>query len=730
MQTVGPASFGRLEPLLRPRSIAIVGDSPRASRGGSVHEQLVARGFRGELLPVNPRHEMVRGLPAFPGIESLPNTPDLVVVATPVETVLGIVQACAARGVGAATVLASGFAEAGTEGAALQEQISATATEANMVLCGPNCYGVANLLDGVAASSVPFPLELEAGGLAFVLQSGALSHGLIDFAIRRALGVGYFMTTGNEAGLDIADYLEAVASDDRITSVALYLEAVRRPKALLEALARLAAAGISVSVLKSGRSEAGRQATAGHTGAVADDDRVWSALLASVGTTRVYDLGDLAEAGALGLSLPTRDKREPFFMSFSGAATAIIADLAVDYALPLAQLESKTRDALAAALPKAAHAVNPLDLTGYIADQPDAIAGVTAAIGLGRPRMMPVMVLNSPAATSLVDRELYCRAVEAVAAGAAGDAGQSPPAHSAYGESSGATALVATMLPGDVDSEVLATCRRHGLPVIAGMRQLVSILAARETAQTGRQRWGEAARVSSVDAGVVSRVAMWLDEIDGVLIGEARAKRLLSLCGIATPAHEEVSGLQQAVEAARRVGYPVALKVDDALIPHKARVGCLALDLQDEAALTAAFAQTTQNAAMVVGERPVRAYVIEEQTGAGTDLFAGIIRDGDLDPVLVVGMGGAIVEQAVSVAGARLPLDRRSAEDLLERSGLATSMHAARRERGSFGRHDRRAPSALRFGTCARSSSACDRRQPITHSSRWQPCRRRARRAG
>jgi acyl-CoA synthetase (NDP forming) len=645
-----------------------------------VHEQLITRGFKGELFPVNPRHDMVRGLPAFPDIESLPATPDLVVVATPVETVLGIVRACATRGVGAGTILASGFADAGTEGAALQKQVGAAAAAGNMVLCGPNCYGVANLLDGVAASSVPLPVELRSGGLAFVLQSGALSHGIIDFAIRRGLGVGYFMTAGNEAGLDIGDYLEAVAGDRRIASVALYLEAVRRPRVLLEALARLAAAGIAVSVLKSGRSEAGRQATAGHTGAVADDDRVWSALLASVGATRVYDLGELAEAGALGLSLPTRDRRAPFFMSFSGAATAIIADLAVDCALPLVQLRSETAGALAAALPEAARAVNPLDLTGYIADQPDAITGVTAAICTSRPPMMPVMVLNSPAATSLVDRELYCRAVEAVAAGAADGGTQIPPGDDACGVSSPAIALVATMLPGDVDPEVLATCRRRGLPVIAGMRQVVSILAAREAGLTANRRWNEAVRASSVDAQVVSRVAGWLDEIDGVLIGEGRAKDLLSLCGIAIPAHEEAAGLPQAVEAARRVGYPLALKVDDALIPHKARVGCLALDLRNEAALTEAFARIAGNAAMVVGERPVRAYVVEEQTGAGTDLFAGVIRNDDLDPVLVVGIGGAIVEQAVSVAGARLPLDRKSAENLLERSGLATSLRAARRD--------------------------------------------------
>ena len=324
-----------------------------------MHEQLLARGFRGDLLPINPRHEMIRGLPAFPDIGSLPTTPDLVVIATPVETVLGIVQACAERGVGAVTVLSSGFADGGTAGAALQEQVAAAATGGKIALCGPNCYGVANLLDGIAATSVPLPVELEVGGLAFVLQSGALSHGIIDFAIRRGLGVGYLMTAGNEAGIDIADYLEAVASDRRVTSVAMYLEAVRRPRALLEALSRLTDAGTAVSVLKSGRSEPGRRATAAHTGAVADDDRVWSALFKSVGALRVHDLGDLAEAGALGLSLPAPERRQPFFMSFSGAATAILADLAVDSALPLVQLMEDSASTLAAALPQTARRRQP-----------------------------------------------------------------------------------------------------------------------------------------------------------------------------------------------------------------------------------------------------------------------------------------------------------------------------------------------------------------------------------
>lgn len=656
-----------LQALLSPRSVAIVGDSPRPSRGAATHVQLIGQGFAGSLLPVNPRYEQVRGLPCYPDLSSLPLVPDLVVVATPAPTVLEIVQNCAQLGVSAVTVLGSGFAEAGPDGAELQQRVTDAARGGGIALCGPNCYGVANLLDRVVAGSLPLPLGIESGALAFVLQSGALSHGMIDFAVRRRTGIGYVVTAGNEAVLDVADYLAALAGDERVRSVACYIEAIRRPRPLLEAIEQLVAAGTAVAVLKSGRSEPGRRATAAHTGAVADDERVWSALLRSAGAQRVRDLTSLVECAVLSLSIRAGTRTHPFLMSFSGAAASVMADLAVDAGLRLSDPDHETAQRIVSLLPEGSAVANPLDLTGFIADQPERIGEITAALDGAAGGLLPVMVLNSPAAVSPADRQLYLSTVDAL------NGAWRPP-------------LVGSMLPGDVDEEILARCRQHGMAFVAGMETIVAVLAARQSASDGRASFLRARSSSSAAVGeeLRSAVRCWLAAVGGGMIGEGRAKEALELAGVATPARREVVSAAEASAAASAVGFPVALKVDDPLIPHKARVGCLALGLHDESAVAAAFDEIVANAAHIVGSRAVRAVVVEQQVPDGADLFAGVIGSADLGAVLVAGVGGAVVEAGLAVTAIRLPIDLPAAEEALRAAGLDAVVAAATGHPGAW----------------------------------------------
>lgn len=672
-QAPGPS----LEALLSPSSVAIVGDSPRVSRGGSAHEQLRARGFGGSIYPVNPRYAEVRGEPCWPDLGSLPALPDLVLVATPASIAVDVVEQCAELGVPAATVFGSGFAEAGEQGALLQSRLRAAATGGGVALCGPNCYGVANLFDRVAATTVPLPADLPPGGLALVLQSGALSHGLIDFAVRRHAGIGYLVTTGNEAVLDVADYLRTLADDARVRSVAIYVEAIRRPAVFLESVDRLAGAGIPVTVLKSGRSEGGRRATMAHTGAVGDDARIWSAMLRSVGAVQVDDLGVLAEAALFALDRPfgaghrrSGDGDAPFLMSFSGAAASVLADLAEDVCLDLRQPDHALSATLRDALPAQATVANPLDLTGFIADDPARIAGVVQAYEDATPSCLPVMVLNSPSGTTTEDRELYLATVRAVA----GDG----EARTADDGPSGPARAVATMLPGDLDPDVLESCRRHGLPVVTGMRTLVTVLAARAAAERGRDAW-ERSRGAPGNASLAASARAWISSLDvapggGIpgpaFVGEGTAKELLARAGIETPRRITVHDVAEAPSAASEIGFPVAVKVDDPAVPHKSRAGCIVVGLHDHAAVASAAEMVLENAARVVGQRPVRGMAVEEQVADGADIFVGVIRTDDLDPVLVAAAGGSAVEAGIGALALRLPADRRACADALERSAL------------------------------------------------------------
>lgn len=682
-----------LRALFSPRSVAIVGDSPKPSRGGAAHEQLRARGFSGAVYPVNPGYAEVRGEPCAPDLASLPVVPDLVLVATPAPVALDVVEQCAALGVPAATVFGSGFADAGAEGAALQERLRDAAVAGGIALCGPNCYGVANLFDGVAATSVPVPGEVGAGGLALVLQSGALSHGVLDFAVRRRAGIGYVVTAGNEAVLDVADYLAELAADTRVRSVAAYVEAIRRPRAFLESLERLVGSGVAVTVLKSGRSAVGRRATQAHTGAVGDDARVWSAMLRSAGVVQVDDLGALAEAALFALDRPfgaggrpSGDGDRPFLMSFSGAAASVLADLADDVALELRQPGADLASSLRGILPAGAAVANPLDLTGFLADRPEQVGDVVRSIDSAGERYLPVMVLNSPAAAAPADRALYVETVAALA-GASAVPGTPPaampadPTVHAARRAGGARRprAVGTMLPGDVDPDVLAACRGCRYPVVAGMRTLAAVLAARAEAERGRAAWTRARRAAGADAALSAFTRTWLAEVapsrataasSPPVVGEGRAKELLARAGLTTPRRLEVRAAADAAAAAEKIGFPVALKVDDPEIPHKVRAGCVALGLHDRDAVAAAAGTVLDRAARIVGSRAVRAIAVEEQVVDGTDAFVGVLRTEGLDPVLVAGLGGTAAEEGIGAIAMRLPVDRDACEAVLGGSAL------------------------------------------------------------
>lgn len=637
---------------------AVIFGGWRPSRGGSVHEQLVAGGFGGSLFPVNPRYEEIRGLPCFADLGQLPAVPDLVVIATPAPSVLPVVESAAALGVRAAVVLGSGFADAGAEGAEMQDRVARVARSGGIALCGPNCYGVINRLDAVSASSLPLPGpgSLPVGGLALLTQSGALSHGVIDFLVRRGAGLGYLLTAGNEAVLDLADYLQAMAADDRVHSVACYVEAIRRPRPFLEALEALVCSGRAVTLLKSGRSEAGRRATAAHTGAVADDGRVWQALLAGAGVVQVQDLGDLAEAAVFALSPAAQSPTRPYLMSFSGAAASVMADLAADAGLELEQPDGELAAAVRTLIPEAGAVANPLDLTGFVADQPARITGVAEAVRRHGAGQLPVMVLNSPAGTTGADRTLYLAASAALAAAAG-------------------PSVLGAMVPGDLDAEVRATAAGAGTPVIAGMRTIATVLAARQRAERGlddhRRAAGDLAGTPAGD--LASEVAA----LPAGFAGEGRAKSLLARAGLASPQRRVAASAVEAAALAGELGFPVVLKVDDPAIPHKAAVGCLALGLGDPGAVERAYADLNRAAVRVLGERPPQAIVVERVAPEGLDCFAGVLRDGDLPPVLALGLGGSLVESGLPAVTLRLPADAAGIARALSRWPLRNALGTA-----------------------------------------------------
>ena len=508
--------------MFAPRSVAVVGASERVgSYGGEVLLNLGRLGYGGRVYAVNPRREAVHGVRAYPALDELPEVPEAVVVALPASDAPEVVGQAAVLGCGGAVVFAAGFAEA--QHGDLQERLVSAAGE--MPVCGPNGNGIVSLPDRVALWGDPLG-AVETGSVAVISQSGNVAVNAL--ASRRGLGLHTVVSCGNQAVLDAADFLGAVAERDGVRSVALYVEDDGDGDRWCAALERCARASVRVAVLKAGASAAGAAAAASHTGAIAGDQRVFRALFEECGAAWTEDPHDLLEV-AKALARPPRPGGLAV-MTCSGGDSAIAADLAAKLGVGLPALAPATIERLERTLPDAATAANPLDYTSLLWDDTDALRELIAALG-DDPAVGRVLVLFD-------EFDGHAPILDAV-----GDA------------------LLASTLP--------ELCPPGG---IAGLRS--ALLAAKALTVTP-----DAARIAEI--GRARRAAR------GRGLEEHEAKQLLREAGIPVVPGWTVTDEDAAVAAWRELGGAVALKRTG--LRHKSVNGGLILDVDDEISVKQAY---------------------------------------------------------------------------------------------------------------------------------------------
>jgi acetyltransferase len=359
--------FADLTPLLNPASIAIIGATPDTRKvGGRPIRYLRRYGYRGRIYPVNPRYEAMHEMPCFPSVAALPERPDMAIIALPADAAIEAAAACIAAGVPALTVYSSSFREIGPEGAAREARLKAVIAEAGAVMCGPNCQGVANFHDGMVAyfTSGLGRDDVPVGGLGFVTQSGLFGGMLAEACVRRGIGLGYMISSGNEAGLDFADAIVHMAGDERTTLIAGYLEGVNDLGRLDAALGRAGARELPVVILKVGRHVEAASAAKAHTGADTGSWQAYKALFRRHGVIEVgaiETLYDVVEALSRGIRRPAGPRVG--IITNSGGVGALCADQARSLGLAVPRFLAETEAALCAGLPDYASPRNPVDMT-------------------------------------------------------------------------------------------------------------------------------------------------------------------------------------------------------------------------------------------------------------------------------------------------------------------------------------------------------------------------------
>lgn len=600
--------------MLRPASVAIVGASvERHSPGGGVLANLELFGFPGAIHLVNKNRSDINGRPCVASVADLPKGIDAAVLAIPQSAIVEAVESCAERGIRSVMIFASGFAETGEAGRQAQERIAAIAAQHGMLIGGPNCLGYVNFVDGIPLTfgAVSPRKAGDVTGLAVLSQSGAMSSVLRFACNGRQIPISYAISTGNEVGLGIEDYLEFLIEDAATRVIALYVEQFRRPQQFLRLAARARQLGKPIVLLHPGRSEASRISAESHTGAMAGDYKVMRTLVEHAGVLAVDAIEELIDVSEMLLRYPA-PVGGTAIITDSGAFKGLALDYCEAVGLPLPGIEGSTAASLRAVLPVFVEATNPLDLTAQAMRDGDLYRNTLLPL-LADDRYGSVVfgvILGSLEASEHRGRRVL----------------QSIPTDSKK-------PVIITVLgdDGPISDAMVQEVRKAGLLFFRSPERALRALAL-VTAYGQAQQGGDPAPAGDVPAVAAQGV-----------IPEYRAKALIRALGIATPAGEMATTLEQAQAVAARLGYPVVLKSQSAQLSHKSDVGGVAANIRDAAGLATAWPQVMEGVQAKTGIA-LDGILVEAMARPGLEIIIGAKRDPQWGAVILVGLGGIWAE--------------------------------------------------------------------------------------
>lgn len=617
-----------LDRLLAPRSVAVVGASPRVDTyGHQALDNLVAASFDGPVFGVHPRETEVLGVRCYPALSDLPEVPDAIVIATPAATVPDLIDEAGRLGVGGAVVIAAGFAEV-EHGRELQRQLRENALKHDMPVCGPNGNGLVSVVRRAPLWGDGYNIA-PPGGVAVVSQSGNVAVNAIGAT--RALHLHTVISCGNQAVLDASDYVIALAEQDGVRSIALYLESEGDGARLAEGLAMCAEREIGVVVLKSGRSALGASAAAAHTGAVAGDATVLRAFVEEAGAAWVDDPHELLETAKAMAHGRRKVGSGIAVITCSGGDAAISADEADRLDIPLPPLAEETKAALEPIVPDAATIGNPLDYTAMIWGDVERVADIVRTTASDPSIGQVVVYYDMPQKMGAAATYSWNSQLDGIVLG---------------GQDSAAPVIVASTMPDLLPEPLVDKCLQRGVPAVWGLTTGIKV------ADAMRRPFGDPARLRAI-----SSLAGSAEE--GAWLAEHEAKELLAKAGIAVPRGSVAVSADDAAAIASELDGPLALKLSSAALQHKSDIGALELGVVGPDAARAAFGRLRS----IAGHEnsPV---LVEQMAQPGVELLIAARRD-SVVPCLVVGLGGVWVEMVGDAAVIPLPADAARVETAL-----------------------------------------------------------------
>lgn len=630
-----------MQALLHPRSIALIGASPDPNKlNGRPFHYLRRDGYEGSLYPVNPKYSEIEGVTCYKDIASLPEAPDLAIVMVSARLVDDAVAALGDKGTPVAIVISSGYSEMGAEGRQKEQKLIETARAHGIRICGPNNLGLISAFDRMTATFSQYaatpPL---AGPIAFASQSGAIGTGIASLARSRNLGFGYFVATGNQADITLMESLDHIVDDQRISVLSAYIEGLRPGDgaSFVNLANRAMEAGKPLIVTKVGRTKTGARAAQSHTGSLAGEDRIFDGVLRQHNVIRARHEEHMLDLISVLSRCPVPEGRGVGIITQSGGSGVLMADRADELELDVPILASTTQDKLTAILPAFAATANPVDVTGQFLADPKMLSDSVKTV-LDDPEIHICLVwlqLMEQYADTLVDlfKEL---------------------------QGSIDKPLIVCWV-GAPESAVRAL-NEAGICLLETTERAVEAAAGLARYGDMHRRYAESKPAIVPPAAEGAEAGGNAEPVDSLVAAAALKAHGLSLVDCALAKSPE-----EARRLAAQLGFPVALKIESADLPHKTEAGGVRLALTDEDAAGLAGEEILAAARAYAPQANITGLLVQKMAEPGVQMVLGLQHDPVFGPVIMVGLGGIFVEILNDVTFARAPVTPEQAKRMLDR---------------------------------------------------------------
>ncbi len=686
--TAEPAATDRppidLHALFAPRSVAVVGASPRSDIAQTVRDNLLIMGSQTRCYFVNPKYEEAWGSPCYPDLASLPEAPDSVLIALNPLRAASITEEAARAGARSVLIPGGGVVEGGAAAAQMQREVREIALRHGLAILGPNCMGMIDRTSNSAVYIGDVNPWAPRGHVAGIAQSGSVTDAFIHFGTR--IGFSRIIGAGSEVVLDLCDYVAYCLDDPETHAIILFVEGFKRPERFLALADRALELGKPIMALKVGRSPQAQAAAVAHSGSLAGEARATDAALAAAGVVRCNDLDALFEAAELHAGCDrmgrTVGRGRTGIVTVSTGEASLIADTAERVGTSLPPVPAAAREAILRDLPTLGYIGNPIDPWGAT-DEHVAYPAVLEAFAASGGYDVLAMVHDFPY-RSLAGEVAVAKGVTAALIEATRDRPDVLPVY-------------VSLTSGEPTPEILAMlAAAGGVPVLRGTAEALAAIAGRTTWEAQRVvRTADGPRRPTWPALAADRTPLGHDPsfaghdltldrpLDGApeagpiqVLPELESLQLLAQAGLPMVHAQPVSDPAGAVAAAEAIGFPVVLKLDATTLAHKTELGGVRLGLADAAAVRLAAQEL-----LALGRSPaigLRGLLVEPQAQAGVELIVGLKRDEQFGPIALAGLGGVFAEALDDVALELAPLTRAAAGAMLGRLRGARILDGAR----------------------------------------------------